>query len=305
MSSRRAFTLIELLVVIAIIAILAAILFPVFSSAKAAAKKVASLSHLKQLGTAAMIYTADHDDTFMVTLAPSTVLNRYSSNALIPVPADWPTGLTDAQLNVNRTFWINNMAPYVKNSDLHKDLNSVSFDLSATFIPAVKPSGLKSYSFTYNGLLNGWSGTAITSPSDLPLFWNGRGKPAFTGAGYANPYIECLDLTAPCQYVPASSSTCTSGNGQRSFISPNSRNLGYDLHSGGILFARADGSAKWVKLGIGSTTPTSPLKDPFTRYNGTAVPSTGWMTQLGSTLCHAYLFRPDYDFVTQDPAGHF
>lgn len=61
---RRAFTLIELLVVIAIIAILAAILFPVFASAKEAAKKTACASNLKQIGVAVTIYQADFDDGF-------------------------------------------------------------------------------------------------------------------------------------------------------------------------------------------------------------------------------------------------
>ena len=60
--SKQAFTLIELLVVIAIIAILAAILFPVFAQAKAAAKSAATLSNLKQIGTAGQIYSTDYDD---------------------------------------------------------------------------------------------------------------------------------------------------------------------------------------------------------------------------------------------------
>lgn len=63
--SKRAFTLIELLVVIAIIAILAAILFPVFAQAKVAAKKTASMSNMKQIGTGSMLYLNDYDDVIM------------------------------------------------------------------------------------------------------------------------------------------------------------------------------------------------------------------------------------------------
>ena len=62
---KKAFTLIELLVVIAIIAILAAILFPVFAQAKAAAKKTACLSNMKQVGTGTYLYAGDYDDTFI------------------------------------------------------------------------------------------------------------------------------------------------------------------------------------------------------------------------------------------------
>jgi prepilin-type N-terminal cleavage/methylation domain-containing protein len=61
---KRAFTLIELLVVIAIIAILAAILFPVFTRAKAAAQATSCMSNEKQLGLAVQMYIADHDDYF-------------------------------------------------------------------------------------------------------------------------------------------------------------------------------------------------------------------------------------------------
>jgi len=62
--NRKAFTLIELLVVIAIIAILAAILFPVFAQAKLAAKKISSVSNIKQASLGILMYIGDFDDEY-------------------------------------------------------------------------------------------------------------------------------------------------------------------------------------------------------------------------------------------------
>jgi len=58
----KGFTLIELLVVIAIIAILAAILFPVFSRARAKALQTSCLSNVKQLALATMMYATENKD---------------------------------------------------------------------------------------------------------------------------------------------------------------------------------------------------------------------------------------------------
>jgi prepilin-type N-terminal cleavage/methylation domain-containing protein/prepilin-type processing-associated H-X9-DG protein len=57
-----AFTLVELLVVIAIIATLAAILFPVLSRAREAAKKAGCLSNSRQLTLGVVMYSSDVDD---------------------------------------------------------------------------------------------------------------------------------------------------------------------------------------------------------------------------------------------------
>lgn len=79
---RKAFTLIELLVVIAIIAILAAILFPVFAQAKAAAKRTADMSNVKNITLGMILYSGDFDDTVAPQLLARFDLGDTRFNAL-------------------------------------------------------------------------------------------------------------------------------------------------------------------------------------------------------------------------------
>jgi prepilin-type N-terminal cleavage/methylation domain-containing protein/prepilin-type processing-associated H-X9-DG protein len=101
---KKAFTLIELLVVIAIIAILAAILFPVFASAKEAAKKTVCLSNVKQIALGVYMYTNDYDDTYMQTSWENDAAGGYPGTYNPQNP-----------LGTYQVHWTYNIQPYIKN----------------------------------------------------------------------------------------------------------------------------------------------------------------------------------------------
>ena len=84
MSHRRGFTLIELLVVIAIVAILAALLFPVYSKMKAAARKTTCICNQRQLFLAFAQYLDAYDERYPI--APCSLLIPGSSSWGYPVP---------------------------------------------------------------------------------------------------------------------------------------------------------------------------------------------------------------------------
>ena len=104
----HAFTLIELLVVIAIIAILAAILFPVFAQAREKARAISCMSNTKQMGTAALMYAQDYDET----LVPAG--SRYAHQ-------DVPCFDGDSKFNSNPRAWVDWEIPlvaYTKNTEM-------------------------------------------------------------------------------------------------------------------------------------------------------------------------------------------
>lgn len=97
---RRGFTLIELLVVIAIIAILAAILFPVFAKAREKARQTACLAHLKQIGTAVLMYAQDYDELYPINYQDAAS----GPGTAAQIPLTWP----------------NRLMPYIKNSQVYR-----------------------------------------------------------------------------------------------------------------------------------------------------------------------------------------
>jgi prepilin-type N-terminal cleavage/methylation domain-containing protein len=153
---RRAFTLIELLVVIAIIAILAAILFPVFSQAKQAAKKTASISNTKQVILAQIMYQADYDDVF----TPAVV---------------WANGGAPASIGgVGYQPWTWLIMPYMKNGDIMQDPQAPPME--------AWPSGWNTTTTKLLATQYGLNYTALSPYFGDPMFPN-----PVSSSGVANP----------------------------------------------------------------------------------------------------------------------
>lgn len=142
MRQKRAFTLIELLVVIAIIAILAAILFPVFTRAKAAAKKTVCMSNLKQIGTSILLYMADYDDRFPYAV---DAVDKFRPEIWDPYPN------FRAQIP-NMPLMHEVLQTYVKNYDVFKcpsDTGSQMLDTHPWMTFPASPSMFKQYGLSY------------------------------------------------------------------------------------------------------------------------------------------------------------
>ncbi len=296
-NKHRAFTLIELLVVIAIIAILAAILFPVFAQAKAAAKKTASLSNVKQTGTAVAIYLADSDDTFPRAFGYFPGVGHMWTY-VHDVPADWFPGVGPQYREFANGSWANNTEPYRKNIQMLQTPGGDDRNLfNDNFAVAVRPIGVTGYQ--YNGLLHTYNATAVNAPSQLVMFSQTRGRENIQGYAIANPTLNCPDPNSPCRYVPASP-TCGAANGQWSQLLGGSASRSRWVHGQGIVSAMADTSAKFMRTGgnvrpQGSTATvlTDFRTDFYFNYDAQGQPNGQWQDQF---FCHALMFQPDFDF---------
>ena len=184
MNKQKAFTLIELLVVIAIIAILAAILFPVFAQAKVAAKKTASLSNIKQLGLATVIYSGDFDDMFpdqnrdannfpIVWYAggdnPCSAAAPASGNDTDPVTGGCKQGFMDQYSEAGTgQNWGREIQPYVKSMDMYMSAaQKVSGNLPWSY---TANQGAGNTSYAYNGVVLGKSQTQISNVANLVVY---------------------------------------------------------------------------------------------------------------------------------------
>jgi len=180
---RRGFTLIELLVVIAIIAVIAAILFPVFTKAKGAAKSTACVSNLRQCGMAMLIYMGDNDDLFPYAIDDSDRLH----------PEQWSAfpQFQDAIPNIP-TMQVT-LAPYVKSKEIFHcpaDTGSLVLDdhfpLSYVGTPSDFATFGSSYLYRTEICVSAKTQTMLQEPSAVNLYFDAAGHWHGSG-GEASP----------------------------------------------------------------------------------------------------------------------
>jgi len=270
-SKCTSFTLIELLVVIAIIAILAAILFPVFAKAREAAYKSQNVSNVKQMGTSLQIYMADNDDVTPLTQPVNHRTNR--SHGMV----GWGQGAVanpSAGQWANENGWFTQLLPYTKNRDIMTNQNP-AHEFPVWTAPAGHPAVGFRANLTMNGYLQSISSSQITSPSVVPVFWQGLGIVNYTQGAYVIAPILLprdasaypISFTAPLYKFTRSGATCTLGwmgnwgQWHRSYF----------VHGKGFVASRMDGSARFYNSAIGpkENSPFTTLTSAAGRWPGT------------------------------------
>ncbi|MEI6499614.1 MAG: DUF1559 domain-containing protein [Armatimonadota bacterium] len=228
---RSGFTLIELLVVIAIIAILAAILFPVFAKAREKARQTSCLSNMKQIGTAAVMYRSDYDETNV---------RHESGQCAGGSPCAGPIGDVDSLPlgtagPLGNMSWRTALLPYMKNWQVFicpsdKTLNGTVRQGGACNLPKL-----------------GYSLVGSTVAAVSSQYWFGRGD---TIVGDPSQTIIIADGSGAMHVCPYHWCGGTCGDSATPY-NPNTgikaSDVGTARHNDGVNFAYYDGHAKWRK----------------------------------------------------------
>ena len=244
--TRRAFTLVELLVVIAIIAILAAMIFPVFSRVREAARKTSCISNLRNVGAAAMMYTQDYDEALLAWRnCPVTAQNGEARCA------------SDGGVD---SLWVTTLQPYVKSKQVF---------LCPSFIEANTANAMDQSDCDGDGTPGSGSGGALPPTAyyshygmSYPLILNSgqcdtvgaSAYASFAGSGWTREGGAYHFYTDTLSTIPTPSRTTYISDGASFAFQSSGGALVGNLfgcegrfrHVGGTNLMFVDGHAKWV-----------------------------------------------------------
>jgi len=265
----KGFTLIELLVVIAIIAILAAILFPVFTQARAKARQISCLSNVKNLSLAVLMYVDDYDGKFplivysgdspyMADMWPNDVAKYIGAPEILHCPAD---GNMTPTMGPALSYFVEGETCVGTTIEDYQDMN-LYLNGSGVFNCFGRPEASIPEPGNTIMLRCTQIDTALYPMDDAYGVWNVRN-------------LATLSRIMPCNIA----SLCTADAGDK-YAS------GIYLHGGGSNFGFADGHAKWMKIEkcyfpsnlFIVTQPNPGGPDPYglLEYVYGYVPSTPW-----------------------------
>lgn len=236
-ASHRGFTLIELLVVIAIIAILAAILFPVFVTAKEAARKSTCMSNQKQIVAGLTLFAEDHKGRL-----PCAFFND-SATAFGPgSPRPWKACVRP-YLRASRVFLCPSDKDAVKYKSVWENapISSQIYDRAASyrFNNTLVQRSSRGYPEVPCAL------SSVVKSTCLILTCESQAYPSPIPPGTALDQVSGYEFNQVAAYVQAPE--MAQAQIYSSMRQPNGCPVPFERHGGGANYGFADGHVQWMK----------------------------------------------------------
>jgi hypothetical protein len=170
-----AWGLIGCAVILPCIAIFAAVLFPVFSQARLAAKRTLSMTNLKQIGISAMMYSVDHNDRFPIAKGWETSLTPFISDPKVFTDPNAPAGFQN-----KRGYAMNQAAGSVKTTSIPSpNMSPLFFTATVDEVSAVGGADILRFDDAKRAILCAADGSArqIRPEAVSTLVWDlGKAK---------------------------------------------------------------------------------------------------------------------------------
>ncbi|HVL40144.1 MAG TPA: hypothetical protein VM328_12205, partial [Fimbriimonadaceae bacterium] len=211
-----------------------------------------------------------------------------------------------------QVFVLNALQPYMKNYGLLEGTGLPIVDVGV-MNPGVTPAVVN---ISYNGMLHGWSATAVNQPSKAPLFWPGNFKTNNRALTASNPILLCDGTGQDCRFNPGGKPQATASDpdyGYAWFGPATASAFTTFVYNRSMQFVATDTSARFINFGNLPAWPqhaalnvnTNPWSSAYPPGSGFPDGAPYWMTDCvapgGSKTApgrvfYPGFFRPDSEF---------